>query len=105
MSESGDDKRRWRRVAMDKAVEVRAGGTQYSGTINDISAGGASLTAGIETLGDNPVELSIDDFGEYQASVVRHWDEGVALAFDLDEDDQYSLQEELEAFRRENDLD
>ncbi len=105
MSESGDDKRRWRRVAMDKAVEVKAGGTPYPGTLNDISAGGASLTAEIETLGDDPVELSIDDFGEYQASVVRHWDEGVALAFDLDEDDQCSLQEELEAFRRENDFD
>ena len=105
MAKSGDDKRRWRRVAMDKAVEVKAGGTPYPGTIDNMSAGGASLTAEIETLGDDPVELSIDDFGEYHASVVRQWDDGVALAFDLNEDDQYSLQEELEAFRRENDFD
>ncbi len=40
MSKSGDEKRRWRRVAMDKAVEVKAGGTQYPETINDMSAGG-----------------------------------------------------------------
>ncbi len=105
MPESRDEKRSWRRVAMDKAVEVKVGGTPYPGTINDLSAGGASLTAEIETLGDDPVELSIDDFGAYPASVVRQWDEGVALAFDLNEDDQYSLQEELEAFRRENDFD
>ena len=105
MPESGDDKRHWRRVAMDKAAEVKVAGVPYPGTINDMSAGGVSLTAEIETLGDDPVELSIDDFGEYQAAVVRQWDEGVALVFDLNEDDQYSLQEELEAFRRENDFD
>ncbi len=89
---------------MNKAVEVKAGGAPYPGTIHDMSAGGASLTAEIKTLGDDPVELSVDDFGEYQASVVRQWDEGVALTFDLNEDDQYELQEELEAFRRENDF-
>ena len=105
MPENGDEKRRWARVAMDKAVEVKANGTPYPGTINDMSAGGASLTADVETLGDDPVELSVDDFGEYQATVVRQWDEGVALTFDLNEDDQYSLQEELETFRRENDFD
>ena len=51
------------------------------------------------------MELSIDDFGEYHASVVRQWDESVALPFDLNEDDQYSLQEELEAFRCGTDFD
>ena len=64
MPENGDEKRRWARVAMDKAVEVKANGTPYPGTINDMSAGGASLTADVETLGDDPVELSVDDFGE-----------------------------------------
>jgi len=104
MSKSGDNRRRWKRVAIDKAAEVRVEGTPYAGTTNDISAGGASLNAEIGTLSEESTELSIDDLGEYDVSVVRQWDDGFAVMFDLNEDDQYSLQEELEAFRREIDL-
>ncbi len=105
MSKNGDNRRRWRRLAIEKAAQVKAKGVPYEGTTQDISAGGASLDGDIEELGDDLVEISIDEIGEYDASVVRQWDTGVALLFEIDEDDQYALQEELEAFRRENDLD
>ena len=105
MSKNGDNRRRWRRLAIEKAAKVKANGTLHAGTTKDISGGGASIDADIEALGDVSVEISIDEFGDYDAAVVRQWDTGVALLFDIDEDDQYALQEELEAFRRENDLD
>ncbi len=104
MSKSGDNRRRWKRVAIDKAAEVRVEGILYGGTTNDISAGGASFNVEIGTLSEESAELSIDDLGEYDVSVVRKWDDGFAVIFDLNEDDQYSLQEELESFRREIDL-
>ena len=62
---------------------------------------GASLEAEIESLGDETVELTFDDLGEFDASVVRQWDECVSLMLDLEEDEKYSLQEELEAFHRD----
>ncbi len=105
MSKNGDDRRRWRRLAIEKAAEVKANGAPYAGTTKDISAGGASIDVEIEALGEESVELSIDEFGDFDASVVRQWDTGVVLMFDIDEDHRYALQEELEAFRRENDLD
>ena len=48
--------------------------------------------------------MSIDDFGEFEGAIVRRWEDGLALEFNLEEDDQFSLEEDLEAFRRENDL-
>jgi hypothetical protein len=105
MSKNGDERRRWQRIAIERAAELKANGTPYPGTTTDISAGGASLEADIEALGDVTVEISIDEVGEYNAAVVRQWDTGMALIFDIDEDDQYELQEELEAFRRENEFD
>ena len=54
---------------------------------------------------DGEIEIEIENFGNFAASVVREWDDGFAVEFDLDEDDRYSLQEDLEEFKRENDLD
>ena len=104
MSKNRDNRRRWKRVAIDKAAEVRVDGTPYPVTADDISAGGASFNAEIGALGQESVELSIDELGDYDVSVVRKWDDGFAVTFDLNEDDQYALQEELESFRRELDL-
>ena len=47
------------------------------------------------------MELTFDDLGEFDASVVRQWDECVSLMLDLEKDEKYSLQEELEAFHRD----
>lgn len=51
------------------------------------------------------IEIDIDNFGNFAASVVREWDDGFAVEFEMGEDDRYSLQEDLEEFKRENDLD
>ena len=101
MPKSKENRRRWKRVAIDKAAEVRVEGTPYAVTTDDISAGGASFKVEIGTLSEESAELSIDDLGDYDVSVVRKWDDGIAVMFDLNEDDQYALQEELESFRRE----
>jgi hypothetical protein len=44
------------------------------------------------------------EFGDISASLVREWDDGFSVEFNLTEEDQYSLQEDMESFVRENDL-
>lgn len=104
MSNPGDDKRQWKRLRMDGAAEVRSGGKPYPGSITDVSAGGASLGANIGDLSGAAVAVSIDNFGDYDCAVVRQWDDGMAVMFDLAEEDQYSLDEDIESFCRENNL-
>ncbi len=104
MSELGDNKRQWKRVRMAGAAEVRRGDTPYPGSITDVSAGGASMAGIVGDLTGASVAISIDNFGNYEGSVVRQWDDGMAVMFDLAEEDQYSLDEDLESFCRENNL-
>ncbi len=59
------------------------------------------MEAEIESLGDVTVELTFDDLGECDASVVRKWDECVSLMLDLEKGEKHPLQEELEAFHRD----
>ena len=47
------------------------------------------------------MELTFDDLSEFDAAAVRQWGECVSLMVDLEEDEKYSLQEELEAFHRD----
>ena len=105
MAGTGDDRRRWPRLVVGGDGEVASDGNRYPCAVNDLSAGGASVAAkDLEGLDDEGLALALEGFGEYGATVVRRWDDGVALEFDIAEDDRYSLQEELESFRRENEM-
>jgi len=104
MSDNGRDDRRWPRLAVQVSAEVRIKGVPYVGVVNDLSVGGTSMRLTPGERDGKEVEVSIDDFGEFEGAIVRRWEDGLALEFNLEEDDQFSLEEDLEAFRRENDL-
>jgi len=97
-SPKGDDKRRHSRVPMDRAAEVSDGERRHKGRVKDISAGGASVTmnSGIEDFdrglaaGDF-VEVEMDGLMPLQGHVARTIDDGIAIAFEIDEDEQDDL--------------
>jgi len=98
------ERRVWERHNLEKSVEIKTDQVTHSRALSDISAGGASIQGNAAEFDDELVEIGLDDFGNFTGSVVRSWDDGFAVEFDLEEDDKFSLQEDLEAFRRENDL-
>ena len=73
------ERRKWNRYGFDKSVAVKSGDITHASDLNDLSAGGASLRGKIEISGD--IEISLDDFGQFPASLVRQWDTGFAVAF------------------------
>lgn len=100
----GKNRRVWERHNLEKVVEIKTAQHTHSRDLDEMSAGGASVHGSFSQTGDELVEIAIDDFGSFPASVVREWDDGFAVQFDIEEDDKLSLQEDLDAFRRENDL-
>ena len=98
------DKRTWARFNLEITADIKTAEHTYRREINDVSAGGASMQGDVANFDDEDIEIDIDDIGNFAASVVREWDDGFAVEFDMDEDDKYSLQEDLEEFRREHDL-
>lgn len=98
------DKRTWERYNLEKTADIKTAEHTHRRELNDMSAGGASMQGDVADFDDGEIEIGIDEFGNFAASVVREWDDGFAVAFDMDEDDRYSLQEDLETFRREHDL-
>ena len=92
------------RYNLERTVEIKAGHSTHFRELNDISGSGASVHGNTSDFDDEVTEMGADDLGKFTASVVRKWDDGFAVEFDIEDGDRYSLQEDLEAFRRENDL-
>jgi len=101
---SAEERRVWERFNLEKSLDVITAQHTQTRKMIDMSAGGASVHGSLEELGDEVVEIGTDDFGNFTASVVREWEDGFAVEFAIKDDAKYSLQEDLEAFRRENDL-
>ena len=96
--------RQWQRLLVNKTTLINSSGETHSGIASDISATGAFIKGVPDNVGDDKVGLAIDQFGKFNASVVRKRDDGVAVTFDQSEDDQNTLQQELDDFRGKNDL-
>jgi hypothetical protein len=99
-----NEQRVWTRYELTMTAHIQAGETLQHRELSDLSAGGASIHGTIPANDIQAVEIALDRFGNFPASVVRNWDDGFAVSFDLDKDDRYSLQEDVESFMRENDL-
>lgn len=99
------DKRSWQRYDLEKTADIKTAKHTHRRELNDLSAGGASMQGDAADFDGGEIEIDIDNFGHFAASVVREWDDGFAVEFEMGEDDRYSLQEDLEEFKRENDLD
>jgi hypothetical protein len=105
MNHQSSERRRWQRMPIDSMAELKNQTLEHTANVLDISGGGALLSVDAAVLNEDPMGISILNVGNYDAAVVRQWDNKVAIEFNLNEDDQYSLQEELETFCRENDFD
>ena len=105
MEQQKTDRRSWQRVSIDSGAELNVSDANHSARVIDISAGGALLSVKSNVLNEDPMALSILQFGKYDVAVVRQWNDRIAVKFHHDEEDQDTLQEDLDAFCRENDYD
>jgi hypothetical protein len=103
--ESGIEKRRHPRVRVERSVRATAEGREHSGSVTDISVGGAALRVDAEIGEEAEIELDIEDLGDLSGHVRRLLDDGFAVEFELDEDEEERLVAELiginEAIRSE----
>ncbi len=91
-----EDKRSHPRVAISKRVVCRSDLLSVDGLLTDISASGAAIETETEFDEDFSIDLDIDDLGSYSGQVTRSFDDGFAVCFDIDEDEQNGLIMEIE---------
>ena len=94
-SDSGIEKRRHPRVSVEKPVRAKAKGREHSGSVTDISVGGVAIRVEAEIDEETEVELDIENLSELSGHVRRLLDDGFAVEFELDEDDEDRLVTEI----------
>ncbi|MEQ8192869.1 MAG: PilZ domain-containing protein, partial [Rhodospirillales bacterium] len=78
------DKRRYPRVALSKAARAKSRGFELDVELRDISASGASLAGSTGLAANAEIGLAIDGIDrEISGHVVRAFDDGVAIEFEL----------------------
>lgn len=97
--------RRHQRYVVRKPVRAKTAGRELQGEIKDISAGGAALLVDTHLENEQFVELhleglGVEDLGPLSAQVVRVYEKGFAVRFNLDDKEKERLAEELAKFRK-----
>ena len=94
---SGSDKRKYPRVALSKAARARAKqGEDQEAIICDISATGASIKINPPLAENSKIEMEIDGIDhEITGHVVRAFDDGVAVEFELEAAEEEALLREI----------
>jgi hypothetical protein len=85
------DKRRHRRVSVSKPVQAKTNSLQIQGSVTDISASGAALNVDAKVENESQVELDIEDLSPLAGTVARSYDDGFAVEFDLDVEEEDRL--------------
>lgn len=106
------NRRLWKRFDVANTADIKTVKFAFTGDLNDLSGSGASIHRGLAKIAHEKIvitdaemiDITIEDFGDFSGNIVREWEDGFAVQFDIEEDDKYALQEDLEAFMRENDL-
>ncbi len=93
------------RSAYPKPAKVRAGGREAEGTVKDISTSGVALILhgpldASQFENREFVELQIEGLGQFRGSVVRAYDDGVAVRFEADDEDRKAIDEGVAKFNR-----
>jgi len=99
MSEQSDfaEKRQHKRLKVPNSITAKINDEEIDATLLDVSAGGASLGLSKDVNVNDPIEISIDDVGELNATVSRSLDDSVAVRFlDIDDDEEEMLLANLE---------
>ena len=89
------ERRRHPRVAIARQVSAKFDRKVHNGEVKDISASGAALAMQAEIEEDGFVELSIEDVSPVSGFVARSFEDGFAVEFDIDEEDQERLVSEI----------
>lgn len=100
----GKERRRWRRHRLRSTAKIKIRERILFSKIQDVSGGGAAFEGPPAFEVGEALEIEMEEFGSVPGSLVRKWEDGFSVAFDLDDDDRNSLQEDMESFMRENDL-
>ena len=94
-SNSDRDRRRHPRIAVSRPVRAKSGAREHRGATKDISGNGAALEIDAELEDENLVELDIEDMSRVSGRVARWFDDGFAIEFDIDEDEEARLIAEI----------
>ncbi len=86
MSTRDRNRRDHRRYPYGRDVRVVADGREHIGHVQDISRGGAALLLNTSIDNNAFVDLHVEGFGRISSQVVRRFDNGVGVEFDLSDD-------------------
>ena len=87
----GIENRRHPRVRVDKSVRAVQRNNSFDGRIKDLSRGGAAVQMDGVLDDESLVELHFDDMAKVTGQLARPLDDGFALAFEIDEDEDSVL--------------
>ncbi len=94
-TKGGIENRKHKRVPIDKAVRAVQRDTSYNGRLKDISRGGAAVQMDGALDDESLVELHFENMAMISGQLARPLDDGFALAFELDDDDDSVLDDLL----------
>ncbi len=92
------NKRRHARRAVSRPARAVAGARELTGTVPDLSAGGAALHLDFpaESLDEDAlIDLYIEDMDPLPGHLARTFEDGIGVAFDLDEAEEDRLLAEV----------
>ncbi len=92
------DKRRHARRAISRPARAVAGARELTGSVKDLSAGGAALRldSPAESLDEDAlIDLYIEDMEPLPGHLARIFEDGIAVEFDLDEAEEDRLRAEV----------
>ena len=96
--------RRYPRYADNRKVRVKGGADgsawDQEGTLDDISGSGASLRINVEMHNNAFVDMHVQGVGSVRGSVVRAYDGGAAVEFEMAESKKEQLANSLAAFNK-----
>lgn len=99
---ANQERRKHKRIKIDKTVTIRDGVAEHSGRVVDISSSGVAVS--MESSEDHfeddqDLELELEEIGILTGNVVRTLDDGFAMSFDLDEEGEDRLISEITGFQ------
>ena len=101
-----NNNRRYPRYSDSRSVRVKDQSTgafwDREGTLDDISGGGASIRIDVPLHNNAFVDLHVQGVGPVKGSVVRAYEGGAAVSFDIEEKEKAKLANSLEVFHKNN---
>ena len=87
----GVERRRFNRYPASQKARAAMNGEDRTGSIVDLSAGGAGVELDDPFAEDTEIELDIEDVGRFGGFVARSGDDFMGVEFELDEDEEDEL--------------